>query len=93
MPIDARRWDMRRAAGMSLEQVKQWAKMAVAWGFPTGISMIAANSAPEWPVKDFSLKLFHVQHTRNMFNRALDLWVHWEFAFQCDFHLARQFGM
>mgnify|MGYP006878878560 CR=1 FL=1 len=49
--MDERRWDMRRAAGISLEQVKQWAKIAVAFTAPVGMSMIAASSSPAWPVK------------------------------------------
>lgn len=50
MPIEANRLEIRRAAGMSFEQVKQWAKMAVAtWG-PSGMSRRAARSWPEWPV-------------------------------------------
>ena len=43
---------MRRAAGISLEQVKQCANTAVACILPIGKSRIAASSSPEWPVKD-----------------------------------------
>jgi hypothetical protein len=56
MPAEARRWDMRLAAMMSFEQVKQWAKMAVASIGPLGLSKSAARLAPVWPVKvSFSL--------------------------------------
>ena len=36
---------------MSLEQVKQWAKRAVASTGPSGRSRRAARSCPAWPVK------------------------------------------
>ena len=51
MPIAASRPAIRRAAGMSLEQVKQWAKSAVASTGPSGRSRRAARVFPAWPVK------------------------------------------
>ena len=41
---------MRRAAGISLVQVKQCANIAVARNCPLGISKRAASGWPEWPI-------------------------------------------
>ena len=47
---------MRAAAKMSLEQVKQWANSAYAFGGPSGRSSLAASFAPCPPVNvTFSL--------------------------------------
>ena len=43
---------MRRAATMSLPQVKQWAKSAVASVGPSGRSSRAASVEPSWPGKE-----------------------------------------
>src|SRR6056297_1664589 len=51
IPIIASRAAIRRAAGMSLEQVKQWAKSAVPRCGPSGRSSRAASSWPPCPVK------------------------------------------
>jgi hypothetical protein len=58
IPDEARRCEIRFAAKMSLEQVKQWAKIAVARIRPSGVSNRAAKSSPEWPLKvSFSLDM------------------------------------
>ncbi len=46
MPMAASRAEMRRAGGMSLEQVKQWAKRAVARCGPSGMSRRADSRSP-----------------------------------------------
>ena len=50
IPADAKRWEMRFAARISFEHVKQWANMAVASIEPFGVSNLAASSSPEWPL-------------------------------------------
>ena len=52
MPCAASRPEMRRAATMSLPQVKQWAKSAVASVGPSGRSSRAASVEPSWPGKE-----------------------------------------
>jgi hypothetical protein len=51
MPSAVRRCAIRRAATMSLPQVKQWAKSAVARCGPSGRSSRAASASPPWPAK------------------------------------------
>jgi hypothetical protein len=51
MPSAVSRCAIRRAAAMSLPQVKQWAKSAVARCGPSGRSSRAARSCPECPAK------------------------------------------
>ena len=67
MPRAASRPAMRRAAAMSLEQVKQWTRIAAARTGPSGLSSRAASSSPRAPAKViFSLctSLFSVKGAR-----------------------------